>query len=68
MGDLEKKSDKFYVLCLQDSGGRIVDLKYNHNYDNLLLKAMELSKISGATWSIFTSTGRLCDSSYQSQK
>ena len=63
---MEKSKTKLYILCLQSSGGQILEMLHSAHYDFLLMHAMEKirqpSKIS--YWTLFDNFGKYIDGNF----
>lgn len=64
----KKRISKFYLLCIQESNGRILKILNGTNFDTLLIEGMKLSKQLNGFWTIFDDRSRFVDGSFKEGK
>jgi len=58
-----KTHNKFYLLCIRDKSGMVLDIIPHHDYDMLLLEGQDRAREVDGSWEIFNSSAQSVDGS-----
>jgi hypothetical protein len=59
-----KTRNKFYLLCIRDKAGMVLEIVPHSSYDTLMLEGQDRSKALKGSYEIFDAYGRLIDGNF----